>query len=108
MGFYLALLLENGEEPKAWEYKRCAIELEPNDGSCVNMTSIMFPWSRCRWGKVTAIGLTEMMTGGGKMIRIELPEAHDIDVGTQVEVAAGSIVITRQEQRTIWQHLKEG
>lgn len=110
MGLYLALLLENGEEPKAWEYRRCEVELEPSGADYVNSGHIRFPWSRCRWGKATAVALTEMAAGGSKMIRIELPEAHEIDFGTQVEVAAKSIVIsgaTQQERRTIWQLLKE-
>ena len=111
MRLYLALLLAGDKEPKAWEYRRCMLEMElVEDGTYMNASPVVFPLARSWWGTATALAITEAARGSGLFLKIGLPKTHAIDVGTQVEVPVRTIVLKDMptvRRPTIWSMLKE-
>lgn len=83
------------------------MDMVPSGGNFVNSNAVVFPWSRCRWGTIVAVGLREE-PGGGDMLRIKLSKPQAVDVSEQLEIPARSLVVHELQDKThtIWQTLQ--
>lgn len=67
---------------------------EPSDGVVSNTEDILFPVASANWGTITHVGIRDAETGGNLLFHSALEMPKTIEIGDQLKIPAGQLVIS--------------